>query len=266
MQATARLDAIFAALADPTRRAIVARLASGQASVNELARPVDAGVQDRPARGRQLSLRMAEGRRRLHHGHGRRLPRGPGAGADRQYREVRRAVVWRRSRGHARPHGAGRQDLPHHDGLVRVEGDARCRPQVRDDERRGAELRPARRPVDVPAEVTMQKITPFLWFNDNAEEAMNFYVSIFKNSKVGRVTRYGDAGPGPKGSVMWCTFTLEGQEFHALNGGPQFKFTPAISLFVNCETQQEVDELWRKLSAGGREDQCGWLQAKYVLA
>ena len=113
----------------------------------------------------------------------------------------------------------------------------------------------------------MQKIVPFLWFDGNAEEAMNFYVSIFKKSKVVRVTRYGDAGPGPKGSVMSCTFQLEGQEFYALNGGPQFKFTPAISLFVNCETQQEVDELWKKLlSAGGREDQCGWLQDKYGLS
>jgi predicted 3-demethylubiquinone-9 3-methyltransferase (glyoxalase superfamily) len=112
----------------------------------------------------------------------------------------------------------------------------------------------------------MQKIVPFLWFDGNAEEAMNFYVSIFKNSKVVRVTRYGDAGPGPKGSVMSCTFQLEGQEFYALNGGPQFKFTPAISLFVNCETQQEVDELWKKLTAGGREDQCGWLQDKFGLS
>ena len=112
----------------------------------------------------------------------------------------------------------------------------------------------------------MQKITPFLWFNDKAEEAMNYYVSIFKNSKVGRVTRYGDAGPGPKGSVMSATFQLEGQEFFALNGGPQFTFTPAISFFVNCETQQEVDELWEKLSEGGRKDRCGWLQDKYGLS
>jgi predicted 3-demethylubiquinone-9 3-methyltransferase (glyoxalase superfamily) len=112
----------------------------------------------------------------------------------------------------------------------------------------------------------MQKITPFLWFDGKAEEAMNFYVSIFKNSKIGRVTRYGEAGPGPKGTVMSATFQLEGQEFMALNGGPQFAFTPAISLFVNCETQEEVDELWEKLSAGGRKDRCGWLQDKYGLS
>lgn len=112
----------------------------------------------------------------------------------------------------------------------------------------------------------MQKIVPFLWFDDKAEEAANFYVSIFKNSKIVSVTRYGAAGPGPKGSVMSVTFELEGQPFYALNGGPQFKFTPAISLFVNCETQQEVDELWKKLTAGGREDQCGWLQDKYGLS
>ena len=112
----------------------------------------------------------------------------------------------------------------------------------------------------------MQKIVPFLWFDGNAEEAMNFYVSVFKNSKVLSVTRYGEAGPGPKGTVMSCTFQLEGQDFYALNGGPQFKFTPAISLFVNCETQQEIDVLWKTLSAGGREDQCGWLQDKYGLS
>ncbi len=112
----------------------------------------------------------------------------------------------------------------------------------------------------------MQKIVPFLWFDGKAEEAMNFYVSIFKNSKVVRVTRYGEAGPGPKGTVMSATFQLEGQDFYALNGGPQFKFTPAISLFVNCDTQKEVDELWDKLSAGGRKDQCGWLQDKYGLS
>src|SRR5438105_10468965 len=112
----------------------------------------------------------------------------------------------------------------------------------------------------------MQKIVPFLWFDGQAEEAMNFYVSIFKNSKVGRVSRYGDAGPGPKGSVMSATFVLDGQEFFALNGGPQFKFTPAISFFVNCETQQEVDELWEKLSAGGSKDQCGWLKDKFGVS
>jgi predicted 3-demethylubiquinone-9 3-methyltransferase (glyoxalase superfamily) len=112
----------------------------------------------------------------------------------------------------------------------------------------------------------MQRITPFLWFDDQAEEAMNFYVSIFKNSKVGRVTRYGEAGAGPKGSVMSATFQLEGQEFMALNGGPHFSFTPAISFFVNCETQEEVDDLWKKLSAGGKTDRCGWLKDKYGLS
>lgn len=112
----------------------------------------------------------------------------------------------------------------------------------------------------------MQKITPFLWFDGNAEEAMNLYVSVFKNSKVVSVTRYGEAGPGPKGTVMSATFQLEGQLFYALNGGPQYKFTPAISLFVSCETQKEVDELWNKLSAGGHKDRCGWLQDKYGLS
>jgi predicted 3-demethylubiquinone-9 3-methyltransferase (glyoxalase superfamily) len=112
----------------------------------------------------------------------------------------------------------------------------------------------------------MQKITPFLWFDNQAEEAVNFYVSLFKNSKINNVKRYGDAGPGPKGSVMIVTFQLEGQEFLALNGGPHFKFTPALSLYVDCETQGEVDQLWDKLSAGGRKDRCGWLQDKYGLS
>jgi predicted 3-demethylubiquinone-9 3-methyltransferase (glyoxalase superfamily) len=112
----------------------------------------------------------------------------------------------------------------------------------------------------------MQKITPFLWFDGKAEEAINFYISIFKNSKIVSVSRYGEAGPGPKGTVMGATFQLEGQTFYALNGGPQFKFTPAISFFVNCETQHEVDELWEKLSAGGAKNRCGWLQDKYGLS
>ncbi|WP_114972870.1 VOC family protein [Rhodoferax ferrireducens] len=112
----------------------------------------------------------------------------------------------------------------------------------------------------------MQKITPFLWFDNRAEEAMNFYTSIFKNSKVLTVTRYGDAGPGPKGTVMTANFLLDGQEFVALNGGPEYKFTPAISFVVNCESQQEVDEYWDKLSAGGREDQCAWLQDKFGVS
>jgi predicted 3-demethylubiquinone-9 3-methyltransferase (glyoxalase superfamily) len=112
----------------------------------------------------------------------------------------------------------------------------------------------------------MQKITPFLWFDNNAEEAINFYLSIFKNSKIVSMTRYGEAGPGPKGTVMAATFQLDGQEFFALNGGPQFKFSPAVSFFVKCETQQEIDELWEKLSAGGAKNRCGWLQDKYGLS
>ena len=112
----------------------------------------------------------------------------------------------------------------------------------------------------------MQKITPFLWFDGNAEEAANFYISIFKNSKLGKIARYGDAGPGPKGSVMVVSFTLDGQEFTALNGGPIFKFTEAISFVANCENQQEVDHYWSKLSEGGKEVQCGWLKDKFGLS
>jgi predicted 3-demethylubiquinone-9 3-methyltransferase (glyoxalase superfamily) len=112
----------------------------------------------------------------------------------------------------------------------------------------------------------MQKISPFLWFDGKAEEAANFYVSIFKHSKIGAVHRYGDAGPGPKRSVMIVSFELEGQKFTALNGGPQFTFSPAISFYVDCETQAEVDRLWDKLSKGGRKDRCGWLQDKYGVS
>jgi predicted 3-demethylubiquinone-9 3-methyltransferase (glyoxalase superfamily) len=112
----------------------------------------------------------------------------------------------------------------------------------------------------------MQKITPFLWYDGQAEEAANFYTSIFRNSKIGSISRYGEAGPGPQGTVLSVTFELDGQEFIALNGGPQFKFTPAISLFVNCGTQAEVDELWEKLSEGGQKSRCGWLQDKYGLS
>ena len=112
----------------------------------------------------------------------------------------------------------------------------------------------------------MQKITPFLWFNDNAEEAANFYTSVFKHAKLGNIARYGETGPGPKGSVMSVTFQIEGQDFIALNGGPQFKFTPAISFFVDCHSQDEVDNLWEKLSAGGRKDHCGWLQDKFGVS
>jgi predicted 3-demethylubiquinone-9 3-methyltransferase (glyoxalase superfamily) len=112
----------------------------------------------------------------------------------------------------------------------------------------------------------MQKITPFLWFDGKAEEAANFYTSIFKNSKILNIARYGEAGPGPKGTVMTATFELEGQSFMALNGGPHYAFTPAISFFVSCETQAEVDHLWEKLSAGGAEMQCAWLRDKFGVS
>lgn len=111
-----------------------------------------------------------------------------------------------------------------------------------------------------------QKITTFLWFDNNAEEAVNFYVSIFKNSRVLATTRYGEIGPGPKGTVMTIAFQLDGQEFTALNGGPQFKFTEAVSLVVHCNTQEEVDYFWEKLSEGGEKVECGWLKDKFGLA
>lgn len=112
----------------------------------------------------------------------------------------------------------------------------------------------------------MQKITPFLWFDNNAEEALNLYTSIFPNSKTVAITRYGPTGPGPEGSVMTASFVLEGQEFIALNGGPHFKFTEAISFVVHCDTQEEVDRYWNKLLAGGQESQCGWLKDKFGLS
>jgi predicted 3-demethylubiquinone-9 3-methyltransferase (glyoxalase superfamily) len=112
----------------------------------------------------------------------------------------------------------------------------------------------------------MQKITPFLWFNNQAEEAVKFYTSIFKNSKAGQITRYGEGGPGPKGTVMIATFQIEGQEFIALNGGPHFTFSPAISFVINCETQQEVDEYWDRLSQGGQIQQCGWLTDRFGVS
>jgi predicted 3-demethylubiquinone-9 3-methyltransferase (glyoxalase superfamily) len=114
--------------------------------------------------------------------------------------------------------------------------------------------------------MAMQKITTCLWFDNNAEEAANFYVSIFPNSKLLGVARYTDAGPGPAGSVMTADFELDGRPFFALNGGPLFKFTEAISLVVNCETQQEIDRYWDKLGAGGQIQQCGWLKDKYGLS
>jgi predicted 3-demethylubiquinone-9 3-methyltransferase (glyoxalase superfamily) len=113
----------------------------------------------------------------------------------------------------------------------------------------------------------MPKITPFLWFDNNAEEAMNFYASVFENSKIGKVTRYPEGSPGPAGSVMTGQIQLEGQDFILLNGGPHFKFTEAISFVVNCESQEEVDRYWQKLIAGGgQESQCGWLKDKFGLS
>ncbi len=115
-------------------------------------------------------------------------------------------------------------------------------------------------------EDAMQKITPFLMFDNQTEEAVNLYTSVFKNSKILSLNRYGDGGPGPKGAVMSATFVLDGQEFMAFNGGPHFKFTDGVSLFVNCETQREVDELWDKLSEGGEKGQCGWLKDRFGVS
>jgi len=112
----------------------------------------------------------------------------------------------------------------------------------------------------------MPPITPFLWYDTQAEEAATFYTSIFPNSRVITVSRYGDAGPGPKGTAMTAVFTLDGQEFIALNGGPQFTFSPATSFVVKCQTQAEIDRYWDQLSAGGRTDRCGWLTDKFGLS
>ncbi len=112
----------------------------------------------------------------------------------------------------------------------------------------------------------MSKITPCLWFDENAEEAVSFYLSVFKESKLGEVSYYGEASPKPAGTVLTITFQLNGQEFMALNGGPEFKFNEAVSFAVDCETQEEVDHLWNSLSAGGEEGQCGWLKDKYGLS
>lgn len=112
----------------------------------------------------------------------------------------------------------------------------------------------------------IQKITPFLWFDTQAEEAASFYTSLFKNSKINSVTRYGEAGPGPAGTAMTVAFQLEGMNFVALNGGPQYQFTEAISFVVNCESQEEVDTLWEKLTDGGEEQPCGWLKDRYGVS
>ncbi|HSH65401.1 MAG TPA: VOC family protein [Bacteroidia bacterium] len=114
--------------------------------------------------------------------------------------------------------------------------------------------------------INFQKISPCLWFDTNAEEAANFYVSIFKNSKINKISRYGKNAPMPEGTALMVSFELEGQSFQGLNGGPQFKFTEAVSFVVNCETQKEIDEFWKKLSEGGQEQQCGWLKDKFGLS
>jgi len=116
------------------------------------------------------------------------------------------------------------------------------------------------------ARIATQKITPFLWFDKEAEEAVNFYVSIFKDSKINGSSRYTESGPGPAGSVMTISFRLDGCEFVALNGGPHYKITPGVSFVVNCETQEEVDHFWEALSEGGRKQQCGWLQDKFGVS
>jgi predicted 3-demethylubiquinone-9 3-methyltransferase (glyoxalase superfamily) len=112
----------------------------------------------------------------------------------------------------------------------------------------------------------MKRITPFLWFDGQAEEAANFYVSVFKNATVGKITRWGKVGPGPEGSVLTVEFRLDGQDFIGLNGGPEFKFTEAVSFSVDCKTQEEIDDYWEKLSAGGEQGPCGWLKDKYGLS
>jgi len=114
--------------------------------------------------------------------------------------------------------------------------------------------------------INNQKIIPFLWFDNQAEESANFYIGIFKNSRINNISRYGEAGPGPKGSVMTVSFELEGQEFTALNGGPQFKFTEAISFYVKCKSQDEVDYFWERLTEGGEEQPCGWLKDRFGVS
>jgi predicted 3-demethylubiquinone-9 3-methyltransferase (glyoxalase superfamily) len=126
--------------------------------------------------------------------------------------------------------------------------------------------RPGLRYLSPNAEEHMQRITPFLWFDGQAEAAVDLYVSVFRDSRIKGVSRYPEGAPGPAGTVMSITFELEKQEFIALNGGPQFRFTPALSLFVNCETQEEVDELWERLSAGGEKGQCGWLTDRFGVS